>query len=207
MSKAPLLSEVRLRYQGPGHLRFQLPQALCGEPLALYLERGLQQLKGVRRVGVWRRQGKLSIFYLDTLCDPHQVVRKLAQLIKLLLDHGLLTPEGEPIPPGIGRRFKDGFRRWGSPEALKARWQGWRSQTHSAKAMLDAQWRSNPALRLLGDNPEKALVGFINDTVTFYLIKVHWDLILGKWLKSPLKHKYEWLTVFYFVYLLVRSRK
>ncbi|MEO5344009.1 MAG: hypothetical protein H7842_11860 [Gammaproteobacteria bacterium SHHR-1] len=207
MSKAPLLSEVRLRYQGPGHLRFQLPAVLCTEPLAQYLEQGLQPLEGVRRVQVWRNQGKLSIFYLDTLCDRHQIVRKLAQLLDLLLEHGLLTAEGGLPPPGLGRRIRDRVRRWASLDGFKSRFQDWQNQTRTAKALLNAQWRMNPALRLLGDNPEKALVGFINDSVTFYLIKVHWDLILGKWLKSPLKHRYEWLTVFYFVYLLVRSRK
>jgi hypothetical protein len=205
MSNQPILSEVLLRHRAPGHLRFQLPDTLCREDIARYLEQGLHQLEGVRRAVVYVEQRKLSIFYMDTVCDVHQVVRKLARLVELLVLGHFVTPEGEPVPPPLGERIKERLRR---PFAsLKQRVAGWRSQAKVAKTLLNAQWKVNPALRMLGDNPEKAMFGFINDIVTFYLIKVHWDLILGKWLKSPLRHRYEWLTVFYFVFLLVRSRK
>ena len=54
---------------------------------------------------------------------------------------------------------------------------------------------------------EKAAINFLNDLVAFYLVKVHWELISQRWLKSPVKHADAWLTVFYLMFLLVRYRK
>jgi hypothetical protein len=205
MSHATLFSEIVLRRRSSGHLRFQLPDVLCGEELASFLEQGLHQLEGVRRVTVYREQRKLSIFYMETVCNNHQVIRKLGQLIELLLQEQLISLDEEPATAGWGGRLKERVSR---PFIdLKERIDGWRRQAKMAKTLLDTQWQINPALRLLGDNPEKAAIGFINDIVTFYLIKVHWDLVVGKWLKSPIRHRYEWLAIFYFVFLLVRSRK
>jgi hypothetical protein len=162
-------------------------------------------MEGVRRVVARSEQRKLSIFYMETVCDAHQVVRKLAQLVDLLVEGRFVTPEGAPIPPPLHERIRSRvsgpFKEW------KNRVSAWKAQARTAKTMLDVQWKVNPALRVLGDDPEKAILGFINDAVTFYLIKVHWDMIIRKWLKSPLRHRYEWLTAFYFIFLLVRSRK
>jgi hypothetical protein len=204
MSNSPVLSEVLVRHRASGYLRFQLPDILCQDDIAGYLEKGLHQLEGVRRVVVYPQQRKISIFYMDTVCDDHQVVRKLSQLIELLVQRQFVTPEGEPAQPSLRERIKARFRRFGD---WKTRFTGWTGQAKRAQTLLNAQWKINPALRLLGDNPEKAAFAFINDIVSIYLIKAHWDLIIGKWLKSPLKYRYEWLTVFYLVFLLVRSRK
>jgi hypothetical protein len=54
---------------------------------------------------------------------------------------------------------------------------------------------------------EKAVTNFFNDIVAFYLIKVHWELIVNRWIKDPVKYGNAWLTVFYLVFLLVRYRK
>jgi hypothetical protein len=207
MSNQPIFAEVRLRHRGAGHLRFQIPEILSRKDIALYLEQGLHQLEGVRRVVVYSDQRKLSIFYMENVCDVYQVVRKLARLIALLVDRGFVTPEGKAVPPTWKDRLKARFASVRAGGSVRARITRWREQAKMAKNLLNAQWKVNPALRMLGDNPEKAAYGFFNDIVTFYLIKVHWDLILGKWLKSPLRYRYEWLTVFYFVFLLVRSRK
>jgi hypothetical protein len=204
MSNQPIFSEVLLRHRTSGYLRFQLPEILCREDIALYLQKGLHQLEGIRRVVIHPQQRKISIFYMDTVCNDHQVVRKLARLVDLLVQRQFVTPEGEPVQPSISERIKKRFRRLGD---WKERITGWAGQAKRAKTLLNAQWKVNPALRLLGDNPEKATFAFINDIVSIYLVKVHWDLIVGKWLKSPLRYRYEWLTVFYFVFLLVRSRK
>jgi hypothetical protein len=204
MNNQPIFSEVLLRHQASGYLRFQLPETLCREDIAFYLEKGLVQLEGVRRVVVHTQQHKLSIFYMDTVCNDRQVVRKLAQLVDLLVQRQFVTPEGVPIQPSVRERIKERLRRFGN---WKERVTGWTGQAKRAKTLLNAQWKVNPALRLLGDNPENAAFAFINDIVSIYLIKVHWDLIIGKWLKSPLRYRYEWLTIFYLVFLLVRSRK
>ncbi len=203
MTAQRLLAEVRLRHRAAGHLRFQLPELLCSEEIADYLERGLHQLEGVRRVTLYRHQQKLSVFYLDTVCDDHQIARKLAQLIELLVTRRRVTPAGATPARGLWQRL-----RGAQPLAgLKARYQKWRTRARQVSAITRAHWRYNPALRMLGENPEKAILGFINDAVTFYLIKVHWNLIVQQWLKRPIRFRYEWATVFYFIFLLVRSRK
>jgi hypothetical protein len=60
---------------------------------------------------------------------------------------------------------------------------------------------------LQGALTERAAINFCNDILAFYLIKVHWDLIIGRWLKDPMKFRNAWLTVFYLVFLLIRYRK
>jgi hypothetical protein len=205
MNSQPIFAEVQLRRRSPGYLRLQLPEILCREDIAGYLVQGMKQLQGVRRVVVYAEPRKLSIFYMDTVCDEYQVVRKFARLVELLVQRHFVTPEGKPVQPSLGVRIKDRIHR---PFAeLKQRVSGWRGQAKTARTLLNAQWQVNPALRLLGDNPERAIFGFINDIVSIYLIKVHWELIVGKWLKSPLRYRYEWMTIFYFIFLLVRSRK
>ncbi|GAB6042549.1 hypothetical protein [Endothiovibrio diazotrophicus] len=202
MTADSLLGEVLLSHRAPGHLRFELPATLCRAEIAHYLEQGLHQLEGVRRVVVYTAQRKLSVFYQETVVGVHGVVRKLARLIDLLEQRRLAAP---PAPPkrGLIARLREA-----RPLArVQQRYHDWRERARQVSAVAKIHWKFNPALRLLGDDPEKAVFGFINDAVTFYLIKVHWDLIVGKWLKRPIKHRYEWLTAFYFVFLLVRSWK
>jgi len=40
-----------------------------------------------------------------------------------------------------------------------------------------------------------------------FMIRLHWNNITQLWIVSPFKYRYEWMAVFYMVYLLVRSRK
>jgi hypothetical protein len=203
MSAQSVMTAVRLRHRAPGHLRFDLPVSLCRADVAAYLEQGLHQLEGVRRVRVYRGARKLSVFYADTVCGVPDVARKLARLIELLVAHNWVTPAGQPVRPGLLQRLRE-VRPLGR---LKARYQEWKAKAQMFGAVAKAQWKYNPALRVLGDDPEKAVLTFINDAVTFYLIKVHWNLIINKWLKQPIRFRYEWATAFYLVFLLVRSRK
>ena len=55
-------------------------------------------------------------------------------------------------------------------------------------------------------DPEKALVDFLNDILVIFLIRLHWKDITHQWLVKPLKHRYEWMALFYLFFLLVRSR-
>ncbi|GAB4293498.1 MAG: hypothetical protein Kow0096_09140 [Thiohalomonadaceae bacterium] len=203
MNPQSVMAAVRLRHRAPGHLRFDLPASLCRADIAAYLEQGLRQLEGVRRVRVYRRARKLSVFYADTVCGVADVARKLARLIELLVAHDWVTPAGRPRRPGLLQRLREA-RPIGR---LKARYREWQARARLFGTVAKAQWQHNPALRVLGDDPEKAVLAFINDAVTFYLIKVHWHLIINKWLKQPIRFRYEWATVFYLVFLLVRSRK
>jgi hypothetical protein len=61
--------------------------------------------------------------------------------------------------------------------------------------------------KALINNPEKAVIDFLNDILVLYLIKVHWTRITQQWLVKPIVHRYEWMATFYLFFLLVRSRK
>lgn len=203
MDPQSVMAAVRLRHRTPGHLRFDLPESLCRAEIADYLEQGLHQIEGVRHVRVYRRARKLSVFYATTVCDVADVARRLARLIELLVRHAEVTPAGRSGRPGLWRRWRAARPLAG----LQARYRAWRSRAQMFGAVAKAHWQYNPALRVLGDDPEKALLTFLNDAVTFYLIKVHWNLIVNQWLKQPLRFRYEWATAFYLVFLLVRSRE
>ena len=56
-------------------------------------------------------------------------------------------------------------------------------------------------------DPEKAVIDFLNDILVIFLIRLHWDNITQHWLLKPLKHRYEWMALFYMFFLLVRSRR
>ena len=200
-----ILSRVTVRHRAPGYLRLILPGELNTGSVPAFLERGLHQLEGVRLAAVYVRQGKLSVHYDETVCEARDVARKLARLVDLLVEHGFVVETG----PGSGH----GVKRWGSNlrrrwHAAKARWQGrYRNVREQTELLLGKEMKAHPALRLLGNDPEKAMVNFLNDAVTFYLIKVHWNLIVQRWLRRPWTHRYEWLTSFYLIFLLVRSRR
>jgi len=57
------------------------------------------------------------------------------------------------------------------------------------------------------DDPEKAVISFLNDILVLFLIKLHWNDITQKWLLKPFMYRYEWMALFYLFFLLVRSRK
>lgn len=194
----PLLARIIVRHRAPGHLRLQVPAELCVGAIPAFLEQGLHQVEGVRRAVVYPALGKLALHYDESVCSATQVARKLAQLVGLLLDRGLVgVPAPAPRPSLTAR--------------VRARWQE-RVQDLKAKAALASllvgrEMRGHPVLRALGEDPERAVINFLNDAVTFYLIKVHWNLILKFWLRRPWSHRYEWLGAFYLVFLLVRSRR
>ncbi len=50
-------------------------------------------------------------------------------------------------------------------------------------------------------------IHFLNDLVAFYLIRIHWGRITRQWLPNPWSYRYEWLTMAYLTFLLVRYRK
>jgi len=53
-------------------------------------------------------------------------------------------------------------------------------------------------------NPERTFIDFFNDVLILYLIKTHWHIITQHWILKPIRYRYEWLTVFYMMYLFIR---
>ena len=199
--------QITLRYHGTGHVRFALPAALCEEPFAAAVEESLRRQPGVYRVTLYRRQGKLSVFYDPHACGLHDLARCL---------HGALggfaalaeRAQHESAGASLTQRLRAANPvPWlkAKAERLKAKVEEWKFKAKLLKQIAAYHPQVHPWVQNVFS--ERAVINFFNDLVTFYLIKVHWDLISQKWVKQPFKYRNAWLTTFYLVFLLVRSRK
>lgn len=208
-----LCARVVVRHRGPGHLRLQLPPRLCGPAVVRYLEQGLQRLPGIRRVTLDPATGKLAIHYQDTVTSDRRIAVHLAGLLRALTlrpDHphapGGAEPAPSPAAPPL-ERLRQRLLALPPLQALDERFTLWRARAAAAKVIIGRQMEARPALQVFGKDPETAAINFINEVVTFYLIKVHWNRITQEWLPRPLTHYREWLALGYLVFLLVRSRR
>lgn len=203
-SPETLARQIVVRYRGVGHVRFALPAALCEEHYASVLEESLRGVAGVYRVSLYRRQGKLSVFYDQHACSLHDVARCL---------HGALKApaarmQREAKVASLTQRLHVARPlQWlkDKRDQAKAKFTGVKTKAGLLSRFAAVQARGNPLLQ--GMLSEKSIINFINDVVVFYLVKVHWDLINNKWLKQPFKYRSAWLSTFYLVFLLMRHRK
>lgn len=208
MSDAPSLEtlarQVIVRYRGVGHVRFALPDTLCEEFFATAIEEALRNQPGVYRVTVYRHQKKLSVFF-----DPHACgLDKVARCLYAALAAPAVRMRREHAVTALAQRLHvNQPLQWlrGKTGSLKTKAAELKMKAKLLSGVAAAQMRAKPVLQ--GMLTEKAVIGFLNDVVVFYLIKVHWELITQKWLKQPLKSRNAWLTIFYLVFLLVRYRK
>lgn len=194
-----LLQRVAVRHRVPGYIRFELPDELCVDPAAETLERGLQELEGAYRVALYRSQRKLSIRYLEELCSPAIIARRLRALIEVLTRHGAIVRTERP------RGWRGALERARDARPVQRVRQYVQEYRQAAKLLSQSARSRLPAA--IASNPEHLVINFLNDLVAFYLIKVHWDRIVHQWLRQPVKYRYQWLTALYLVFLLVRYRK
>ncbi|TAN49276.1 MAG: cation transporter [Methylococcaceae bacterium] len=184
---AALKRQVVVRYRAPGHVRFQLPTALCGGACGEYLLTALRAVDGVYRVDVYPGQGKLSIRYREPSCDFIRVARALNWAIdgggSLLVAAAQLPSR----PAWLRGKYQEVKETWQAVQVLKRR--------------VALQAGATPEQR------ERFVLEFLNDVLVFYLTKVHWNAITTLWMRNPWRHRYEWLATFYMVYLLVRWRR
>jgi hypothetical protein len=199
-----LARQIVVRYRGEGHVRFAIPAALCDEPYAQVLEDSLRGLEGVYRVTLYRRQGKLSVFYDHHACGLHAVARCLQAA---LTGPAAKLQRAETIARVTRRLHVARPLQWlkAKREQARARIDGIRSQTSLLSRIAALNLHNQPMLRSMFS--EKAVINFFNDLVVFFLIKVHWEMITQKWLKHPVKYRNAWFAMFYLVFLLVRFRK
>lgn len=197
LSLEALARQIIVCYRGTGHTRFALPAALCEESFAAVIEENLRNLYGVYRVTVYRRQGKLSVYYDPHACGLHEVARCL---------HGALAAPAAQKQRAVAIATMTQRLHVAQPlQWLKDKTGDLKTKAKLLSQLAAAQTRSKPALQNLLS--EKSVTNFFNDIVVFYLVKTHWELINQKWLKEPLKYRNAWLTTFYLVFLLVRYRK
>lgn len=178
--------EVLQRHAGYLCLRF--PPALRDRAFGITLDEGIMSLPGIVQIAWITAEGKLLVRFDPALCTHADVARRVKALL----------PESPPAAPTA---TDPATGETPSPRPGLADYLG----DLRGKLVTVAPERFRPVVE--SATTEKAVTNFFNDIVAFYLIKVHWDLIVNRWLKEPVKYGNAWMTVFYLVYLLVRYRK
>ncbi|MBO3705084.1 MAG: hypothetical protein J5X21_01555 [Candidatus Accumulibacter sp.] len=207
-----LARRIFVRYRAAGHLRLELPAAICSPASARSIEAALRRQEGVYRVALHAGERKLSVFYDEHACDAGAIARCLYRLLPDLPtagDPGLATAAGEAAVPAAAAAAGRGERPAGTATQFEA------AARRALRRLLrgmdrypqlqGVRTRVQPVLE--SALSERAILNFLNDLLAFHLIRVHWDLITQQWLRDPLKFRSAWLTIFYLVFLLVRYRK
>ncbi|MBL1265743.1 hypothetical protein [Candidatus Methylomicrobium oryzae] len=194
--------EFILRYRGSEHVRFEIPSAFCTAGAAEALTGRLLAVDGIYRVQVYRSQKKLVIRYQETVHDFVGLCRLLFRIVSDLEKDVLAAAKPKALQAArqrVGTRFKN----------LQAfRWFG--RKYDDARETLQAAKIVGKGLTQPGKffkDPEKMVIDFLNDVLVLFLIRLHWDHITKEWIPRPLKYRYEWMAVFYMIYLLMRSRR
>lgn len=159
-------------------------------------------IDGVYSVRLYRGQQKLSIRYDEYACDFHTLARRLFQVLADLEQQGWFEAKSivESGKLGIKSRLNQSrITRW-----FGAKYQAAQETAQAAKLLGKLSTKGPKALI---NDPEKAIIDFLNDILVLYLIRVHWTRITQEWLVRPFVYRYEWMAVFYLFFLLVRSRK
>ncbi len=198
--------EIILRYRSDGHVRFQLPAKLCQKSTASILQEAIEKIEGVYRARVFRNQGKLSIHFSHQVCSFSTIAKQLFEILEDLNKKGHLNKKNQEkdLPKQTitqslkGKIKKSRVSQWTKEKYTDAK--------DTTKAMGILAKLGNKHKSGLLKNPEKTLVNFFNDVLVLYLIKTHWHIITQHWILKPFRYRFEWLTAFYLMYLLVRSR-
>ncbi|MFZ2311596.1 MAG: hypothetical protein WAV82_03175 [Methylobacter sp.] len=196
--------EFVLRYRVDGHVRFQIPAQICNVDVAKAVTDGISGIDGVYRVNLYRSQQKLSIRFEESVCDFKSLAKQLFNLLADLEKNGDLKPK--PVAKSVPWKEKaksklDAFKatRWAKEKFGDAK------ETVQAAKIITKLGMKKPTAFM--KDPEKAIIDFLNDILVIFLIRLHWNNITQQWLVKPLKHRYEWMALFYMFFLLVRSRK
>jgi len=196
--------EFVLRYRVDGHVRFQIPAQICNVDAAKAVTDGISGIDGVYRVNLYRSQQKLSIRFEESVCDFKSLAKQIFNLLADLEKNGDLKPK--PVAKSVPWKEKaksklDAFKatRWAKEKFGDAK------ETVQAAKIITKLGMKKPTAFM--KDPEKAIIDFLNDILVIFLIRLHWNNITQQWLVKPLKHRYEWMALFYMFFLLVRSRK
>jgi len=191
-----LARRIVVVHRAPGYLRLELPAELCTPAAAATIESTLQALPGVSQATAdlpWRR---LSVRHDPAVCTAPQIARHLFALLPELPHEAAESEAAAPAEAVAAQPF--------GLQPLLDRLQ---QLLGLAEPAQDGSLQARLQPVLASALTEKAIYGFLNDLVAFYLVKTHWELITKRWIKTPLAHSNAWMTVFYLVFLLVRFRK
>ncbi len=196
-----LAQAIIVRYKSDGHVRFQLPEALCNPPASAHLASEIHRIEGVYRVDLSTRQRKLSIRFIEHVCDFPTLGRELYRLISTGdWPEPVATPQRAALPTAVRKRLSAVQPiRWVRAKLQEAR------ETVTALGIVAR--REAVRQRALSLANEDTVILFLNDALVLFLIKLHWHLITQHWIRQPWRYRYEWMAASYMIYLLVRSRR
>lgn len=192
-----------LRLREEGHLRFQIPAQFCSPAVAKALTDALSALDGVYRVRVYSSQKKLSIRYQETVCDFHTLAKSLFRIVADLEKAMLLDQQREASNKAISKG-QEKLKNLTVSKWFSQKYEDTKETLQAAKILTKVGLKQR---KPLGSDPEKAVIDFLNDVLVLFLIRLHWDHITKSWIPNPIKYRYEWMAVFYMIYLLMRSRR
>ena len=147
------------------------------------------------RVDLHRRQGKLSIRYIEGVTHFKAVTRALFDALDNI----------ETRPPCCGGGIAMPEEQQGEQGWLKAKYQEARETITAVGIVTRTVGKAKPVV--LTPEKEKFAIEFLTDILVLYLIKLHWHLIMGHWIRSPWQYRSEWMATIYMIFLLVRSKK
>lgn len=196
--------EFVLRYRVDGHIRFQIPAQICNADAAKAVTDGISGIDGVYRVNLYRSQQKLSIRFNESVCDFKSLARQLFHLLADLEIKGSLKPKPVSKSALWKEKAKSRFGDFKAARWAKEKFVDAKETVQAAKVITKLGMKKPKAIL---NDPEKAIIDFLNDILVIFLIRLHWNDITQNWLVRPLKYRYEWMALFYMFFLLVRSRK
>jgi hypothetical protein len=188
-------ADIQVLLRDTGYLRLRLPPALRTPEAGAAIEGGLGGMAGVQRVTLLTAEGKLAVRFDPHVASHGGIALRLKHLLAALPE----AATAEPAPAETAAAPAP------AAEAQASFGLATRIDDLRERLIAAAPDRFRPIVE--SATTEKAVTNFFNDIVAFYLIRVHWDLIVNRWIKDPVKHGNAWLTVFYLVFLLVRYRK
>ncbi|MCK5354440.1 MAG: hypothetical protein KAJ63_04930 [Methyloprofundus sp.] len=194
--------EIILRYQSSGHVRFQIPECLCRSDVAPTLSNAIADIDGVYRVNLFRNKKKLSIRFVEESLSFTELAQQLMTLLSELENKGFFKAKVSPI---TARDIKSSIMQsdWKGISWAKGKYTETKETAQAIGILTRFGLKKKPEILA---NPEKTLITFFNDVLVLFLIKTHWKLITKKWLLSPMKYRYQWVTIFYLMYLFIRSK-
>jgi hypothetical protein len=194
-----------LRYRDEGHVRFEIPVQFCDAKTAHTLTSALLAVKGIYRAQVYRSQKKLSIRYQESVCDFKTVAKLLFQIISEIEQRKQQDAKSLVVNKITAKwNLKDKLKKSRLSQWFGQKYDDTKETVQAAKILTKVGLKKNKALI---DDPEKAVIDFLNDVLVLFLIRLHWDRITKEWIPNPFKYRNEWMALFYMLFLLMRSRK
>ena len=194
--------EIILRHKSFGHVRFQIPECICSPDAATITSDAIANIDGVYRVNLFRNKKKLSIRYVEENLSFSELAEQLMTLLSELEDKGIFKKQASSTNVSdIKASLK--LSDWKSINWAKDKYTETKETAQAIGILTKFGLKKKPEIL---ENPEKTLITFFNDVLVLFLIKTHWKLITKKWILSPMKYRYQWVTIFYLMYLFIRSK-